>query len=106
MQIADGEGRLEIESNVTEPFQLSVQDISRHGLRTASVLRTAFTAQAGCARSLATWAARPKRWASCTRCHCSCSTASATSPPSTREIPVACQGRRGWQGVRPRSFAW
>ena len=47
VQIADGEGRLEIESNVTEPFQLSLQDISRHGLRTASVLRTAFTAQAG-----------------------------------------------------------
>ena len=45
--LKDGEGRLEVESDVTEPFQLSLQDIARTGLRTASVLRTNFRALRG-----------------------------------------------------------
>jgi len=47
VQIHDGDGRIEIESDVAGPFQLSLQDIARHQLRTASVLRTAFTAERG-----------------------------------------------------------
>ena len=34
-------------SDTSEPFQLSLQDIARHGLRTASVLRTSFRSSLG-----------------------------------------------------------
>jgi len=47
VQIHDGDGRIEVESDIAGQFQLSLQDIARHQLRTASVLRTSFTAQEG-----------------------------------------------------------
>ena len=47
VQLRDGDGKLELTSDVAEPFQLSLQDIARHGLRTASVLRTTFRALDG-----------------------------------------------------------
>ena len=45
--INDGVGKVELLADITEPFQLSLQDIARHGLRTASVLRCAFRALDG-----------------------------------------------------------
>lgn len=45
--LANGDGRLECTSDVAEPFQLSLQDIARHGLRTASVLRATFRPLSG-----------------------------------------------------------
>lgn len=40
--LTDGIGKVELLADLAEPFQLSLQDIARHGLRTASVLRTTF----------------------------------------------------------------
>jgi len=42
VSLRDGMGELEIVSDSTEPFQLSLQDVARTGLRTASVLRASF----------------------------------------------------------------
>ena len=47
VQLLDGDGRLDLESDVAGPFELSLQDIGRHGLRAGSVMRVAFTAQVG-----------------------------------------------------------
>ncbi len=47
VQLKDGEGRFEMVSDTTELFQLSLQDVAKTGLRTASVLRTRFKALPG-----------------------------------------------------------
>ena len=47
VQLRDGDGKLELTSDVAEPFQLSLKDVAQTGLRTASVLRTHFQALKG-----------------------------------------------------------